>query len=68
MNFSQIANAAIEDLKDTYEYDGLGTLDYYQTITDVANYIFENCDTSLFVALEVVIEEELVKRGHTPNE
>lgn len=68
MNFSEIANEMLDELDDTYEYDSLGEIAYCQTITDIANYAFEKWEVAIFVAFEAVIEEEMVKRGHLPNE
>lgn len=66
MNFEGIANEVIDELVDTYEYDGLGAISYYQMVHDLANYAFREWDLALFVAFEDAVEAELRRRGHVP--
>lgn len=68
MEFSEIAKEVIADCAESYEYDGLGTIDYHNVVSDLRDYALEEWDVAISVALEDVIETELRRLGHVPND
>jgi hypothetical protein len=67
MEFSEIANEVIDEWAESYDYNELGSIHYYQAITDLANYAFSHWEEGLFTAFEDIIETELRRRGHVPT-
>ena len=68
MQLSDIAKEVIADCAESYNYDGLGAINYYDVVSDLRDYAMEEWDVAIAVAVEDAIEEELRKQGHVPTD
>lgn len=68
MKLVEIANEVLDEYLETHDLDNLGTVEYYQSITDVAHFAFEKWDLAIFVAFEDIINQQMLNRGIAPNE
>lgn len=66
MRFADIANEALDEYLETRNLDNLSTVEYYQSITDVAHFAFEKWDLALFVAFEDIVHQKMLNRGFAP--